>query len=144
MKTVNYCVVAKINPADRESGEKKYYAVVQSKGQTGIDEIAERISASTTATRADVLAVLAALEEQVIDNLESGQTVKLGDIGSFRLSVGGEGSATEDTYDTSLIERVKVVFTPSSRMKAGLNSLKYTKVPIKNPKETDEEGGLGA
>lgn len=144
MKTVNYCVVAKINPANHESGEKKYYAVVQSKGQTGIDEIAERISASTTATRADVLAVLAALEEQVIDNLESGQTVKLGDIGSFRLSVGGEGSTTEDTYDTSLIERVKVVFTPSSRMKAGLNSLKYTKVPIKNPKETDDEGGLGA
>ena len=86
-----------------------------------------------------MLAVLAALEEQVIDNLESGQTVKLGDIGSFRLSVGGEGAATEDTYDTSLIERVKVVFTPSSRMKAGLNSLKYTKVPIKNPKEN---GGM--
>lgn len=139
MKTVNYCVVGKINPSDRESGEVKYYAVVQSKGQTGIDEIAERISVSTTATRADVLAVLAALEEQVIDTLESGQTVKLGDIGSFRLSVGGEGSVSEELYDPSLIEKVKVVFTPSSRMKASLNSLKYTKVPIKNPKE---DGGM--
>lgn len=138
MKTVNYCVVGKINPMDPESGDIKYYAVMQSKGQTGIDEIAERISLATTATRADVLAVLAALEEQVIDYLESGQSVKLGDIGSFRLSASGQGAETEDTYDSAMIEKVKVVFTPSSRMKAALNSLKFTKVPIKKKKEEEE------
>ena len=42
-KTVTYSVVGRVNPADRESGEVKYYAQSQARGEMGIREIAERI-----------------------------------------------------------------------------------------------------
>ena len=38
-KTVTYSVVGRVNPADRESGEVKYYAQSQARGEMGIREI---------------------------------------------------------------------------------------------------------
>lgn len=61
-KTVTYSVVGRVNPADRESGEVKYYAQSQARGEMGIREIAERIHQMCTVTRADVMAVLTGLE----------------------------------------------------------------------------------
>ena len=52
-KTVTYSVVGRVNPADRESGEVKYYAQSQARGEMGIREIAERIHQMCTVTRAD-------------------------------------------------------------------------------------------
>jgi urease gamma subunit len=54
-KTVTYSVVGRVNPADRESGEVKYYAQSQARGEMGIREIAERIHQMCTVTRADVM-----------------------------------------------------------------------------------------
>lgn len=142
MRTVNYSVVARKNPADIESGEVKYYATAQAKGTTGIDEIAERISHATTVTRADCLAVLAALEEQISDCLQSGEIVKLGDIGTFRISIGSSGSDTEETFTVALIKTPKVVFLPSQNLKKQISSLNFTKVKTKKQQEEDAGEGV--
>lgn len=142
MKTVNYSVVPRVNPADRESGEVRYYATAQAKGSTSINEIAERISHATTVTRADCLAVLAALEEQITDSLQSGEIVKLGDIGTFRISLGSEGAVSEELFTASLIKKPKIVYFPSSNLRAKISNLNFTKVKTKK-EEKEEEGGLG-
>ena len=49
-KTVTYSVVGRVNPANRESGEVKYYAQSQARGEMGIREIAERIHQMCTVT----------------------------------------------------------------------------------------------
>lgn len=143
-KTVTYSVVGRVNPADRESGEVKYYAQSQARGEMGIREIAERIHQMCTVTRADVMAVLTALEDIVAEGLQGGEIVRLGELGSLQLSLSGEGSATEETYSDALIAKVRVLFRPGTVMQEALNNLAFEKVPVKYKKEEEEEdGGLG-
>ena len=123
-KTVTYSVVGRVNPADRESGEVKYYAQSQARGEMGIREIAERIHQMCTVTRADVMAVLTGL----------------GELGSLQLSLSGEGAATEDTYTDSMIEKVRVLFRPGTVMQEAINNLAFERVPVKYKKEEEDDG----
>ena len=62
---------------------------------------------------ADIKAVLSALDGVVGDALTSGHTVRLGDLGSFRLTcvaTGGEDDATKVTANH--VSRLRVRFTP--------------------------------
>lgn len=133
-----------MNPADRESGEVKYYAQSQARGEMGIREISERIQQMCTVTRADVMAVLTAMEEIVSEGLQGGEIVRLGGLGSLQLSLSGEGADTEETFSDSLIEKVRVLFRPGTVMQEAINNLAFEKVPVKYAKKDEEEDGMGA
>lgn len=134
-----------MNPADRESGDVKYYAQSQARGEMGIREISERIHQMCTVTRADVMAVLTGLEEIVSEGLQGGEIVRLGELGSLQLSLSGQGAETEDTYSDSMIEKVRVLFRPGLMMQEAINNLAFEKVPVKYVKKEDETNeGLGA
>ena len=111
-----YKVIERKDPSDFES-PGKFYATPVCFNQLNIDNLAERISASCTVTRADCLAVLASLQEQIILALQEGNRVHLGDLGSFRLTLRGKGSDTTEDYKTSLIETVNVCFTANTVLK---------------------------
>lgn len=143
-KTVTYSVVGRVNPADRESGEMKYYAQSQARGEMGIREISERIHQMCTVTRADVMAVLTGLEEIVSEGLQGGEIVRLGELGSLQLSVSGEGAVSEELYDDSLIDKVRVLFRPGTVMQEAINNLAFEKVPVKYVKKEESDEGLGA
>lgn len=133
-----------MNPADRESGEMKYYAQSQARGEMGIREISERIHQMCTVTRADVMAVLTGLEEIVSEGLQGGEIVRLGELGSLQLSVSGEGAVSEELYDDSLIDKVRVLFRPGTVMQEAINNLAFEKVPVKYVKKEESDEGLGA
>ena len=133
-----------MNPADRESGEVKYYAQSQARGEMGIREISERIQQMCTVTRADVMAVLTAMEEIVSEGLQGGEIVRLGGLGSLQLSLSGEGADTEETFSDSLIEKVRVLFRPGTVMQEAINNLAFEKVPVKYAKKDEDEDGMGA
>lgn len=132
---MTYSVVKRLNPANRESGEVKYYAQAQARGVMGIREMSERIQQACTVTRADTLAVLTALEDVVAEGLQSGQIVRLGGLCSLRVSLSGEGSVTEDTFDDSLIERKRVLFSPGEVIREAMNNMVFERVPVKRKKE---------
>lgn len=141
-KAVTYSVVGRVNPMNRESGEMKFYAQSQARGEMGIREISERIHQMCTVTRADVMAVLTGLEEIVSEGLQGGEIVRLGELGSLQLSLSGEGSETEDTFTDTLIDKVRVLFRPGTVMQEAINNLAFEKVPVKYVKKEDtEEGG---
>ena len=143
-KTVTYSVVGRVNPADRESGEVKYYAQSQARGEMGIREIAERIHQMCTVTRADVMAVLTALEDIVSEGLQGGEIVRLGELGSLQLSLSGGGSDTEETYTDALIDKVRVLFRPGTVMQEAIGNLAFEKVPVKYKKEEETDEGTTA
>ena len=69
-------------------------------------------------------AVLDALQYEVIEALASGSTVRLGDLGSFRLTMKSEGAATAaeaKQKGAQLIKRVNVQFTKSTTMRDTLS-----------------------
>lgn len=144
-KAVTYSVVGRKNPGDK-GAPMKYYAQAQARGVMGIREIAERIQRECTVTRADTMAVLTALEDVVSEGLQSGEIVRLGELGSLQLGLSGKGAEVEEEYHVGLIERARINFRPGLTLQDALANLSYERVPVKKTAEAGEEekgGGMG-
>ena len=97
----------------------KYYAVPVSQGYQTLDTLAEAMAAESTVTEHDIKAVLSSLQQHVIAALKNGQSVRLGDLGSFHATFSGEGTDTKAEYDLRRqLKSVRVQFTKSARMMA--------------------------
>ena len=90
---IKYIIQAKKNPQKKDE-KKKFYPQIAPSTPVTLPQIVKRIEKRSTVSSADVKAVLDALQTEVIDALESGNTVRLGDLGSFRLTIKSEGVAT--------------------------------------------------
>ena len=141
-RSVTYSVSPRINPRDKEAAPK-FYAQAQARGDVSIREMAERIQSTCTVTKADVYAVLVALEDVIVEALQNGEIVRLGELGTFQLSLSGKGAVTEEDYNTSLIKRAKINFRPGKVLAGALETLSFSKVPIKYIKEVEEEDNSG-
>ena len=147
-RTVTYSVVPRLNPRDKDASPK-YYAQAQASGDVSIREMSERIQQSCTVHKADVHAVLVALEDTMIVALKGGEIVRLGDLGTFQIGVSGKGALTEEDYTPSLIQKARINFRPGIALSGILTSLSFSKVSKKAVKKTDEneeeqepEGGV--
>ena len=141
-RSVTYSVVPRINPREKND-PPKYYAQAQARGDVNIREMAERIQSTCTVTKADVYAVLVSLEDVVKDAIENGEIVRLGDLCTLQVGLSGKGTLTEKEYDDSLIKKAKIIFRPGTILAGALETLKYSKVPIKYLKEEKEESNEG-
>ena len=137
-RTVTYSVVPRINPREKND-PPKYYAQAQARGDVNVREMAERIQASCTVHKTDVYAVLVALEDVVKEAIQNGEIVRLGELCTLQVSLSGKGTLTEKEYDDSLIKKAKIIFRPGTILAGALETLKYSKVAIKYPKETEKE-----
>ena len=136
-RTVTYSVVPRLNPRDKDASPK-YYAQAQASGDVSIREMSERIQQSCTVHKADVHAVLVALEDPMIDALKGGEIVRLGDLGTFQIGVSGKGALTEEDYTPSLIQKARINFRPGIALSGILTSLSFSKVAKKVVKKMDE------
>ena len=139
-RSVTYSVVPRINPRDKEAAPK-FYAQAQARGDVNIREMATRIQGTCTVTKADVYAVLVALEDVIVEALQNGEIVRLGELGTFQVGLSGKGAVTSEDYDTSLIRKARINFRLGLTLAGMLSSLSFSKVAIKYPKEADEEEG---
>ena len=141
-RSVTYSVVPRYNPTEKGT-PPKYYAQAQARGSVSIREMAERIQSSCTVNKADVYAVLVALEDVIAEALQNGEIVRLGELCTLQVSLSGKGALTEDDFNESLIKRSKVNFRPGRVLSNALASLQYSKVASMYPKEEtpEEEGG---
>ncbi len=127
---MHYKIIKRKDPKNPE-GTTKYYGYIVSLYKLDIEDIATRISSTCTVTRHDCLAVLSALQEQIIYALQEGKSVHLGDLGSFRIVANGLGSDTAEDYDPSRITRLRVCFTPNVRLKKAI-SLENKSFPLEH------------
>ena len=139
-RSVTYSVVPRRNPSEK-GAPPKYYAQAQARGDVNIREMSERIQSACTVNKADVYAVLVALEDVIAEALQNGEIVRLGDLCTLQVSLSGKGALTEEDYNTSLIKKKRINFRPGRVLANAMSSLNFTKVEIKYPKEEEEEGG---
>ena len=141
-RSVTYSVVPRRNPSEKGT-PPKYYAQAQARGDVNIREMSERIQSSCTVNKADVYAVLVALEDVVAEAIQNGEIVRLGELCTLQVSLNGKGALTEEDYNESLIKRAKINFRPGRVLANALTSLTFSKVAVKYAKEAseEEEGG---
>ena len=137
-RNVTYSVAPRINPRDKDAAPK-YYGRVQANGDVNVREMSERIQQSCTVHKADVQAVLLALEDVIIDALKGGEIVRLGDLGTFQIGISSKGAATEEDYDVSLIKKARINFRPGLALTGVLTGVSYKKVAIKTVKKDEGE-----
>jgi len=124
---VNYVLVERPNPLD-SALPRKYYAQAKASGSIPLKQLSKNMAARCTVTSSDILAVLDALIQEMVAELGEGRIVNLGDFGSFRLTLFGDGAGTEAQFNSGLIRGSRIVFRPGAELKQMLSALSYRKV----------------
>ena len=123
---IKYKAVGRLNPAKRNS-PMKYYATTVLDGEVNLQEICREIEKISTASEADIMAVLTSLVSLVPEKLVQGKIVRLGDLGSFRPSIGSDGMENESDVAISSIRSNKILFKPGKRMMKVMKGAEYKK-----------------
>ena len=125
---IKFQVIERGQPGVAGGGEKKYYASTVSSGELTLEDMTALIEESSTVSGADIRAVLYAMVSTMTKSLAKGEIVRLGDLGSLRMSISSDPSDTENKVSASNIRGVKTVFTPGAKLKDAMKVMKYEKI----------------
>ena len=134
---IKYNVIPRKNPINKEV---KYYAQMAPVNPVTLNDVAEAIASNCTVTLHDCKAVLSALQEQIALQLRNGNSVRLGDLGSFHPVVKSSGALSADEFSTAHIKGLKVCFNMSSQMRYMLSKQNPSvKFEVMKPEENEED-----
>lgn len=133
---LKYTVVSRKNPVN---SDVKWYAQIASPEPVSIDKLSNLIAQNCTLTRHDIVACLSAFQEQLINALQEGKSVRLADLGSFRVTMHSAGALTKDAFSTANINGLSIRFVPASRLRkaisVGAHGVKFVElIPATPPK----------
>lgn len=118
--------VRRVNPLDVEAPQK-FYAAAVSDGKVDLKRLATNISKRCTVTRTDCLAVLDAFIETIIEELEDGKRVELGEFGFFGITVRSEGEDNADDISSANVLKAHMRFRPGKEFRKMLRRLEFSK-----------------
>lgn len=118
---IYYYVKQRIDPTKRDQASK-WYAQAKVIGTAKEKEIAERIATTCTVKYADIVAVLTALEDEIVYALQSGNTVAIPQLGAWSAKLHSLGSETKEEFDLSFIKGCRVRFRPAREMEFDLKN----------------------
>ena len=84
---------------DAASGATLYHAQTSITKKLTLNKICTRIENICTASRGEIILVLDGLIKVMNEALSDGESVHLGEFGSFRMVAGSKGSATVDGFN---------------------------------------------
>ena len=125
---IKFNVIERGQPGVAGGGTKKYYASAKMSGEVDIDQLTSSIEKISTVSGADIRAVLYALVDVAADSLADSNIVRLGDLGTLRVSISSDGLETPEEVNSSAIRRNKVLFTPGKKLKQMQKLLTYEKI----------------
>jgi predicted histone-like DNA-binding protein len=123
---MQYKVIERTNPQKRGK-QKKWYANSVKSGNVTAKAIAKEIAGRSSLTRGDIESVLSTFLDELPTHLAMGKSVKLGELGSLRLSISSEGVDSSEEFSVSNIKGMKVIFTPSVDLKKALKDIHFEK-----------------
>ena len=121
---MKYKIIEKTNPRDPKA-ERKQYASPVNAGNLTLKDLAKSIAANSSLSRGDIENVLTNFVEELPVFLKIGMSVKLGNLGTMRLSLKSEGVGKGKKFDASKINGVKIIFTPSTELKKSLEDVTF-------------------
>lgn len=104
---------------------RDYYIPQPAAGQViRVDEIARQINDMCTVSRADVVAVLQALQDVMVRNLKQGYSVRLGKVGSFSVKMSATPADAPENVTADNIKEIGVKFRANAELKQLLNEVR--------------------
>lgn len=125
--SIEFNVIERGQPGVVGGGEKKFYASPVMSGELTLPGLTKAIEKMCTVSGADIRAVVYAMVDVMKDSLADGNIVRMGELGSLRMSFSSEGKATADEVNATAITGAKVIFTPGKDIKTMLDTVTYKK-----------------
>ena len=120
--------IKRVEPGIVGGGTKKYYANPVHDRELSLEGVTKIIERACTLTGADIRAVLYALVEEAVNGLSEGKIVRLGDLGSLRVTIHSEGKDTPEEVCATTVKKAGVIFTPGKKLKEMLRIARFEKV----------------
>lgn len=115
-----YKLVQKINPRDKKA-PKKWYAISVGNAPQGVKAMTRAATENTTTAPVEMEASIELLISYAIEQLLQGHIVKLGDLGTLRITFKSEGVEDITQFNAgSMIIAPRVLFTPSKTLREGV------------------------
>lgn len=118
----------KVNNNMKPDEKPRYYAKAISKGTITLNDLSESIAEECSLTKADITAVVIALNKHIIKGLKNGYIVKVGEIGTFS---GSLKSTTVDQADNLHAKDVifnKINYLPEVKTIESFSNIDFIKV----------------
>ena len=140
-----YTLVKRQNMSkDAAEGDTLYHAQTSITKKLTINKICTRIENYCTASRGEILLVLDGLLKVMNEALSDGESVHLGEFGSFRMVAGSKGAKTIDEFNTSLFNRAHIVFYPGTMLINLINNASFERYVPKKDAATDPGNSGGS
>ena len=112
---INYSLVARNNPADM-AADKKIYALAQYSDIVELAQFAEPMSNHNSPfSKGTLMGILTDAVSCLRELLLEGRRVKLGDMGTFSVSLSSTGADNAESFSTSQITAVKAKWERSDK-----------------------------
>ncbi|MDR0334130.1 MAG: HU family DNA-binding protein [Dysgonamonadaceae bacterium] len=125
---IQFRTIERPQPGVAGGGTRKFYATPVPGREVTLEALTRAIERKSTLSGADIRAVLYAMVEQAVDGLAEGHAIRLGDLGSLRITLSSEGRNTPEEVTSSVIRRTSVIFTPGRKMQDMLRNARFQKV----------------
>lgn len=139
---ITYVIKQRKNPQNKYA-PKKWYGIAKSRQEIGFDKVCGRISNASSATRGDVDLALQGLLFQITDTLSDGNIIRLGEFGSFRVTISTAPADEKELFHNKLVSKARICFTPGRMLREMLKGATYTPIEsgevVVTPEETPAE-----
>ena len=113
---------------DAASGATLYHAQTSITKKLTLNKICTRIENICTASRGEIILVLDGLIKVMNEALSDGESIHLGEFGSFRMVAGSKGTENEKDFNVSLFNKARIVFSPGTMLNEIRKNAKYEKM----------------
>ena len=105
-----------------------YTATLVKNREVSAEEFSEVLTKRTRINPIDCLKLLMTVAEEISTNLSEGNIVRVGHLGSFRISIKSGTADTPNGITPESLGTTKIVFTTSKEMKRKLEEIRYEKM----------------
>ena len=114
-------------PGVAGGGAKKYYASPVHGKEMTLEGLTKGIERASTVSGADIRAVLYAMVEEAVTGLSEGRIIRMGDLGSLRITISSEGKDTPEQVTAAAVKKAGVIFTPGKKLQEMLKTATFSK-----------------
>jgi predicted histone-like DNA-binding protein len=112
---MKYKLIKRTNPLNRT--KEKWYLAPVNEGKVTKTDLTKELVSMSSLSRGEVANVIENLLEIIPNHLLMGKSIRLGELGTFRLSFSSKGMDNPQEFRAEMFKGAKVIFTPSVELK---------------------------
>jgi predicted histone-like DNA-binding protein len=124
---IKYKVIAKSEPGVKGGGKLRYCAAPSNRTLIEFEDVSREISKVSSFSRGDIHGVLSSFVELIIDHIQLGASVRLGDLGIFSISISSDMKDSPEEVNSDCIRELRLNFRPSVEIKDELKRVSFVR-----------------